>query len=53
MDAATVAHMGYSAMNKGKPLVIAGLFNTALAFSIRLSPRSIVPKITRALHQGA
>ena len=50
MDAATVAHMGYKAMNKGKSLVIAGLINAVLVFSIRLAPRAITPKIVRALH---
>lgn len=51
MDADDVARIGYAAMKKGKPLVIAGPYNAALAFSVRFTPRWLIPKITRALHE--
>lgn len=47
MSAASVARTGYKAMNKGKTIVIAGLSNKLLIFSIRFSPRNAVILITR------
>ncbi|MBC5816279.1 MAG: SDR family NAD(P)-dependent oxidoreductase, partial [Candidatus Eremiobacteraeota bacterium] len=48
-DASSVAKAGYNAMKKGKPLVIPGLKNKVLAFSTKVSPRSLVTKISRAV----
>ena len=39
MDAASVARIGYEAMQRGKPVVIAGGMNRLLAFVTRLVPR--------------
>lgn len=47
-DASSVAKAGYSAMKKGKPLVIPGLKNKVLVFSTKVSPRSLVTKVSRA-----
>lgn len=49
MDARTVARIGWTAAQRGKPLVIPGLWNWLLAFSIRLSPRRLVPFIVRRM----
>lgn len=40
-----VAALGFNAMMLGKPVVIYGIKNRALAFLVRLLPRSIVTKI--------
>lgn len=44
MSSEAVAQKAYKAMMKGKTLVLHGLRNALLAFSIRLTPRSIAPK---------
>lgn len=46
MDAARVARAGHDGLLRGKTLVIPGLRNRALAFSVRLSPRALVTKIS-------
>lgn len=48
-DASSVAKAGYSALMKGKSLVIPGLKNRALAFSVRFAPRALITKISRAV----
>jgi uncharacterized protein len=45
MDARRVARAGHDGLRRGKTLVIPGLFNQALAFSVRLSPRILVTKV--------
>jgi len=51
MKAADVAQAGFAALMNEKKIVIPGLINKLLAFSIRFSPRSIVTLITRFLNQ--
>jgi uncharacterized protein len=46
MDAARVAQAGHDGLQRGKTLVIPGLRNRVLAFSVRLSPRVLVTKIS-------
>jgi uncharacterized protein len=45
MDASRVARVGHDGLRRGKTLVIPGLRNRALAFSVRLSPRALVTKV--------
>jgi uncharacterized protein len=52
MSAEAVAQDAYRAMMRGKSLAIAGLVNQLQIFSIRLSPRWLVRKVTRALTDG-
>jgi len=49
MTAKAVAHDGYRALMKGKPLVISGLKNWLLAESLRISPRRVVTAVSRRL----
>ena len=49
MDAARVARAGHDGLQQGKTLVIPGLRNRVLAFSVRLSPRALVTKIAAYL----
>ncbi len=51
MDAPAVARIGYRALMQGKALVIPGLRNRILAFSVRLAPRRVVAGITRRLQE--
>lgn len=51
LNPARVAGIGYAALMSGKKVVIAGLFNRLLAFSIRISPRGILISIARFLNQ--
>lgn len=44
-----VARIGYSAMMKEKRVVIVGLYNKLMVFSIRFSPRWMILKLSRAL----
>jgi uncharacterized protein len=52
MSAEAVARSGYRGFRKGKVVVIPGLKNKLGTFSVRLSPRFLVRKITKRL-QGA
>lgn len=52
MDAAPVAELGYKAMQKGKPCVIAGWINILLAWSTRLAPRRLLTIIMDKLQGG-
>jgi short-subunit dehydrogenase len=47
MDAATVAAAGYRGMLRGKTVVIPGIANKLLVFSIRFTPRWLVLAIAR------
>lgn len=50
MDAAVVARSGYKALKRGQVIVVPGIRNKLLSFSVRLSPRFAVRKIVRALN---
>jgi uncharacterized protein len=49
MNAKTVAHDGYRAMNAGKTLVISGLRNWILAESVRFGPRKLGTAISKKI----
>jgi hypothetical protein len=49
MDAAKVASIGYTALEKGRTMVVAGHVNSFLMFSLRLTPRKIATRYTRSL----
>jgi short-subunit dehydrogenase len=51
MKAAPVAEAGYRGLMRGKRLVIPGLLNKIMAFSVRLTPRWLVPAIVRYLQE--
>jgi short-subunit dehydrogenase len=51
MKAADVAQAGFDGLMKGKRIVIPGLVNKLLAFTVRFSPRSVVTLIARSLNQ--
>jgi short-subunit dehydrogenase len=51
MDAKTVAEIGYRAMLKGKPTVIAGRMNWLVAQSTRFAPRSWTAAIARKIQE--
>ncbi len=51
MSSAEVARDAYRAMLAGKPWVIHGWKNKALAFSVRLGPRSVVRSIAAAMNK--
>jgi short-subunit dehydrogenase len=52
MTSAKVARIGYNAMNRGKRVVITGTVNKVLAQSVRVTPRKMVTKVTRALQEN-
>ncbi len=45
MDAKTVAHIGYRHLMKGTRVVVPGLLNRNMTFSLRLTPRSMVSRL--------
>ena len=47
-----VAEMGYRGFMQGKPLVITGLRNQLMAFSVRFGPRSLVRKVVRGIQES-
>jgi short-subunit dehydrogenase len=51
MDARTVAEIGYRAMLKGKPTVIAGTMNWLVAQSTRFAPRAWTAAIARKVQE--
>jgi short-subunit dehydrogenase len=51
MDARTVAALGVRGMMCGKPVVITGVANKLLAFSVRLTPRTMVTRLTRRIQE--
>lgn len=48
-DPASVARTGYRAMKAGKRVVIPGVANALMTFSIRLSPRGLVAAISKRM----
>ncbi len=52
MDAATVAQMGLAALKAGKPLVIAGRLNSAMAFLTRFAPRQLTASMARRFQES-
>ena len=52
MDARSVAEIGYRAMLKGKPVVIAGAMNSLVAQSTRFVPRSWAAAIARKIQEN-
>ena len=51
MSAAKVAEIGFSGLLKGKTMVIPGLLNKVLAFSVRLAPRRVAAATAFFLNQ--
>jgi len=51
VDVREVARIGYEGMKAGKRVVIPGWKNRAVVESLRLSPRSVTPKMVRRLHE--
>jgi hypothetical protein len=51
MASRDVAELGYRAMMARKPMVIAGLLNRLLAFSVRFTARRLVVRITRTMQE--
>jgi short-subunit dehydrogenase len=51
MDAKSVAEIGYRAMLKGKPTVIAGTMNWLVAQSTRLAPRAWAAAVARRVQE--
>jgi len=51
MDAGTVARIGYRGMMKGKAVVIPGLLNKLMVYSIRLGPRRYVTQIAKLMQE--
>ncbi len=49
MTSEKVAAIGYKALFKGKSVVVAGLYNKLMVFSLRLSPRWVVLRLSRIL----
>jgi short-subunit dehydrogenase len=45
MDAGRVARAGHNGMRRGRTLVIPGLRNRVLAFSVRLAPRALAARV--------
>jgi uncharacterized protein len=48
-DARSVARAGHDGMRRGRPLVIPGLRNRVLAFSVRLAPRAVAARVAGRL----
>jgi short-subunit dehydrogenase len=51
MPAETVARIGYDGFRAGRAIVVPGLRNKFIAFSVRLGPRAVVRKIVKLLHR--
>ena len=52
MDAETVAKAGYRGLMDGKAVVVPGLKNKVIAFSVRLTPRNLVTRIVRSVQEN-
>ncbi len=53
MDAATVARIGYKAMQKGRTTVVPGFKNAFMAQGYRVTPRKIIPMVARRMQERA
>ena len=53
MCSTEVARDAYRAMHRGTPFVVHGWKNRALAFSVRLGPRSVVRAIAASMNKPA
>jgi len=51
MEASTVAEAGYRGFVKGKSVVIPGLLNKCMAFSVRFTPRWLIPMVVHRLQE--
>ena len=51
VDVREVARIAYEGMKKGKRVVIPGWKNRAVVESLRLSPRNMVPKMVKRVHE--
>ena len=51
MNAQTVAEIGYRGFMAGKPLVVTGLRNRLMAFSVRFGPRALVRRVVRGIQE--
>jgi short-subunit dehydrogenase len=51
MSSESVAKIGYSALLKGKPIVVAGVRNKVFAFMTRFVPRSVATSFARAAQE--
>lgn len=51
MTAEQVAHLGYQAMQRGRKVIIPGLFNRLMAAVIPFTPRPLVLRLSRQLMQ--
>ena len=51
MDARRVAKAGYEGMQRGRRLVIPGVANKAIAFSVRFAPRKMVTAMARRIQE--
>jgi uncharacterized protein len=52
MSAQTVAEIGFKALMKGKPLVVAGKLNATMAFLTRFAPRQLAASLARKAQEG-
>lgn len=52
MTSAEVAQQGYDALMKGRTTFIPGMKNKLLAFSVRFTPRSLLPGIVRKMQEA-
>ena len=53
MDAATVAQIGYNGMKAGKPMIISGRMNAAMAFLTRFAPIQLTASMARRFNGSA
>ncbi|OUL18461.1 SDR family oxidoreductase [Nostoc sp. 106C] len=51
MDTETVAKIGYRSLMANKTVVVPGLRNKILAESVRFTPRSLVTKVVKSMHE--
>jgi short-subunit dehydrogenase len=51
MDSTTVARIGFDAMMRGKPLVVAGRLNGLMAFLTRFAPRQMAASMARRMQE--
>jgi uncharacterized protein len=52
MSASEVAEMAFKGLEKNKIIIIPGLKNKLLAFSVRFAPRSLVTKVVRSMQEN-